>query len=110
MEAKMRKNIILISGIVFLPILTYGSSRKEQISLNSLEEEPIQERGINLGNIGGIVDSAGDIATSVGNIITAVGDDGLETDNTVETVGKHISLLGAIIKLFSKLCKNVDAD
>lgn len=106
----MRKNIILISSIVLLPVLTYGSSREEQAFLSDLEEESVQERGIDLGTIGVIVNSAGDIVTSVGNIITTIGNDELETDNTVEKVGKHIGLLGTIIKWFSKFCRDVDED
>lgn len=106
----MKKNIILLVGFICLPAFAYGSSNIARDSLikNQEEEEDfleVEEKGVSE-----ILGAVGDILENTGDVVQGVGDDGKESDNKVETAGKHINALGALFKSISKIFKDVCKD
>lgn len=125
MEVRMKKNFILIfSFFIFLPILTYASSENNGAQLdhvgdNDLGEE-VQELPIKdiillpANNSSNIINIIKDIVTSVGHTLAVIGhaivtfgDDGEETDNAVEKVGKHVGFFGNFLKKIGDFLKKV---
>ncbi len=126
MEVQMKKNVILtLSFLMFLPVLTYGSSGIAKTPLDSNEDElesveEVQEPSIKdvipspVKNSSSIVTIIKDILTStghtfavIGHAIITFGDDGEETENTVEKVGRHVGFFGNFLKKIGDLLKKI---
>lgn len=126
MEVQMKKNIILtLSFLMFLPVLTYGSSGIAKTPLDPNEEEvelvgevrelsvkdvipsPVKNNSSIVTIIKDILTSTGHTFAVIGHAIMTFGDDGVETENTVEKVGKHVGFFGNFLKKIGDLLKKI---
>lgn len=120
----MKKNFILIFSFMFLPVLTYANSGDKGVSMNPIENSDLAEEAQELpakdvilpsvNNSSSIITIVKDIMTSVGHTFTVIGhaivtfgDDGEETDNTIEKVGKHVGFFGNLLKRIGDLIRKI---